>query len=205
MPRLLLFFRCLLLRTLPWAPQGVGGASPETSEFDCRGQKTLHWGVLYNIGNLLKRRCRKWARMYHFDICSTSYGKKKGRESNWQFDSQPLKVENRPNPGACRWSVAHRWKSINESYKFASNLISIGGLGKELCHCKVVGPNWDNFGTPLWESRDKKPFGCKCRGEAQRILYGGRWWLPLSPGRGESSESMLPVACPSTKLLQNVN
>jgi hypothetical protein len=27
------------------------------------------------------------------------------------------------------------------------------------------------------------------RGELQRILYGGRWWLPPSPGRGESSES----------------
>jgi len=29
----------------------------------------------------------------------TRYGKKKGRESNWQFDSQPLKVRNRPNSG----------------------------------------------------------------------------------------------------------
>jgi len=50
-------------------------------------------------------------------------------------------------------------------------------------------PNWDNFGTPLWESREKESFGCKCGGEMQRILYGGRWWFPLSPGRGESSES----------------
>jgi hypothetical protein len=47
----------------------------------------------------------------------------------------------------------------------------------------------DNFGTPPWESRDKKPFRCRCRGEAQRILYGGRWWLPPSPGCGESCES----------------
>jgi hypothetical protein len=50
-------------------------------------------------------------------------------------------------------------------------------------------PNWDSFGTPSWESRDKKPFGCECRGQMQRILYGGRWWLPRSPVRGESSES----------------
>jgi hypothetical protein len=49
--------------------------------------------------------------------------------------------------------------------------------------------NWDSFGTPLWESREKEPFGCKCDGELQRILYGGRWWLLPSPGRGESSES----------------
>ncbi len=44
-----------------------------------------------------------------------------------------------------------------------------------------------------------EPFRCSLHGELQRILYGGRWWLPLSPGRGESSESKLPVACPNTK------
>jgi hypothetical protein len=60
-------------------------------------------------------------------------------------------------------------------------------------------PNRDSFGTPPWESRDKKPFGCRCYGEAQRILYGGRWWLPPSSGCGESNESMLLVACPNTK------
>jgi hypothetical protein len=49
--------------------------------------------------------------------------------------------------------------------------------------------NRDNFGTPLWESREKVPFGCKCDGETQRILYEGRWWFPSSSGRGESSES----------------
>jgi hypothetical protein len=52
-------------------------------------------------------------------------------------------------------------------------------------------PNRDSFGTPLWESQEKEPFGCKSRGELQRILYGGRWWLLMSPGRGESSESKL--------------
>jgi hypothetical protein len=55
----------------------------------------------------------------------------------------------------------------------------------------LESPNWDNFGTPLWESREKEPFGCKCGGKLQKILYGGRWWLPSSPGRGESSKSKL--------------
>jgi hypothetical protein len=49
--------------------------------------------------------------------------------------------------------------------------------------------NRDSFGNPLWEFRGKEPFGCKCGRELQRILYGGRWWLPPSLGRGESSES----------------
>jgi hypothetical protein len=49
--------------------------------------------------------------------------------------------------------------------------------------------NWDSFGIPPWESQDKKPFRCRCRGEMQKILYGGRWWLPPSSGCGESCES----------------
>jgi hypothetical protein len=40
--------------------------------------------------------------MGHLDICSTSYVQKKGRESNWQFDSRPLKVGNQLDPGVCR-------------------------------------------------------------------------------------------------------
>jgi len=81
-----------------WESSGT----PKTLEFDCRGQNTSHWGVLYIIGKLSKCRCRKWARMGHLDICSTSYGKKKRRESNWQFDSRPLKVRNRLDPNVCR-------------------------------------------------------------------------------------------------------
>jgi hypothetical protein len=50
-------------------------------------------------------------------------------------------------------------------------------------------PTRDSFGTPPWDSQEKVPFRCGSRGVMQRILYGGRWWLPPSPGRGESSES----------------
>jgi hypothetical protein len=84
-----------------WESSGT----PECLEFDCRGQNTLHWSVLYIIRKLSKCTCQKWVCTGHLDICSTSYGKKKGRKSNWQFDSRPLKVKNRPDLGACRWSA----------------------------------------------------------------------------------------------------
>jgi hypothetical protein len=59
--------------------------------------------------------------------------------------------------------------------------------------CQSPGsPNRDNFGTP-W---DIVPLGCRCGGVMQRILYGGRWWLPPSLGHGESCESK--VACGSS-------
>jgi hypothetical protein len=62
--------------------------------------------------------------------------------------------------------------------------------GREVMNAQSLGsPNRDNFGTPTWESWEKETFGCSLRAELQRILYGGRWWLPPSSGRGESSES----------------
>ncbi len=111
-----------------WEPSGT----PKTLEFDCRGENTSHWGVIYIIGKLLKCRCRKWVHMGHLNICNTSYGKEKGRESNWQFDSQPLKVGNQPNLGVCRWNMIHHQKALKVSYKFVSDLILIEGLGKQL-------------------------------------------------------------------------
>jgi hypothetical protein len=88
----------------------------------------------------------KNGRMSHSEICNTSYGRKKSQESNWQFDSRPLKVENRPDPGVCRWSETHHWKALEESYKFALDLVPIRGLSRELWAPKVLGVQ---FGT-IW-------------------------------------------------------
>jgi len=86
--------------------------TPETSEFDCKGQNASPWSVPYIIGKLSKCKCWKWPCMRHLDICSTSYGKKKGQESNWQFNSQPLKVGNQPDPSVWRWTATHCWPII---------------------------------------------------------------------------------------------
>jgi hypothetical protein len=67
-------------------------------------------------------------------------------------------------------------------------------------------PNVGNFGTPSWEFWDKMTFGCLSHGHAQIILQWGRWWLPPSPGHGESCESMFAHGsfvhqkCPSSIL-----
>ncbi len=113
--------------------------TPKILEFNYRGQNTLHWGVFYIIRKPSKCKCRKWVCMSHLDICSTSYGKKKGRELNWQFDSQALKVRNRPDPNVCRGSATHRLKDLDKRYNFALDLVLIGGLNKELQSRKVAG------------------------------------------------------------------
>jgi hypothetical protein len=148
---------------------GVLWGTPECLEFDSKAQNTSHWGVLGVIEKFLKRRYRKWPRIGHLDICSPSYGQKKGRESNWQFDSRPLKVGNRPFPDIRFENATRRWKDIDEGYNFGLDLVAIRLCSQELWAPKVPGlqPGQfrDNFGTPTWGSREKEPFGCSLGGE----------------------------------------
>jgi hypothetical protein len=130
--------------------------TPENSERDCKGQNTSHWSVHYTVGKFLKCRCLKWPRMSHLDICSTSYGRKKGRESNRQFDSRPLKVRNRPDSGACRWSVTHHWKALEESYNFGLDLVPIWVWGEELWAPKVPGVQTGTISRLHFGSPEKK-------------------------------------------------
>jgi hypothetical protein len=111
----------------------------ERLEFDNRGQNTSHWCVLGVIGKVLKCRCPKCPRIGHLNICSPSYGQKKGRESNWQFDSRPLKVGNRPLPDIIIGSATWRWKALKESYNFGLDLILIRLGGQEIWAPKVLG------------------------------------------------------------------
>ncbi len=123
----------------------------ECLEFDNKAQNTLHWGVLGVIEKVLKRRYRKWPRIGHLDICSPSYGQKKGRESNCQFDSRPLKVGNRPLSDLRIESAIRLWKDLDEGYKFCSDLVAIRLFSRELWALKVQGLHpgqfRDNFGT----------------------------------------------------------
>jgi hypothetical protein len=82
--------------------------TPECSDLNSKAQNTSPWGVLGVIGKVSKCRCPKWPRIGHLDIFSPSYGQKKGRESNWQFDSQSLKVKNRPVPNVRSGSATRR-------------------------------------------------------------------------------------------------
>ncbi len=109
--------------TLPKVGDLESSGTPENLEEDLRGQISLHWCILYINGKVSKCRCQKWPRMGHLDICSSSYGQKKGWELNYQFDSRPLKVGNRPLLDVALRSVTQHWKAFDESYNFGLNLI----------------------------------------------------------------------------------
>jgi hypothetical protein len=100
-----------------------------------RGQNISHWGVIGVIEMVLKCLCPKWPRMWHLNICSPSYGQKKGRE----FDSRPLKVKNRPLANVACGSATWRWKALEESYNFGSDLAPIGIGTHEIWALKVPG------------------------------------------------------------------
>ncbi len=146
---------------------------PKSLERDCRGQNSLPQKNNYIIGKLLKVRCLKWVGIAHLHIWNTSYGQKKGWESNWQFDSQPLKVRNRPDFLVCKQRATYRWKALNKGYNFALDYIAIGGLQRKLCAFKVartsvVGISKLPLGSPGTKSHlDVAPM------ESCRVYYKG--------------------------------
>jgi hypothetical protein len=128
----------------------------ESSEGNCSSQKSMAWRVIYIIKKLLELRYLKWAHIAHLNIWNISYGQKKGWESNWQFDSRPLKVKNRPDFRACKWRATYRWKAFDEGYNVASDVISIKGLHAKLWRPKVAGvPTLAISKLPLWSLETK--------------------------------------------------
>jgi len=80
--------------------------TPAILELDCRGQNTSPWGVFYIVGKALKLRCRKWARMNHSDICSTSYGQRRAGSQTGNLTPNHKKSGINPTP-VCVDGVRH--------------------------------------------------------------------------------------------------
>jgi len=142
--------------------------------------------------------------MSHLDIFSTSYGQKKGQESNWQFDSWPLKVRNQPNSSVCRWSVTHCWKALKESYKFVSDLVPIGGQSKKLWMPKISGVKTGTVSRLHFRSPGKKRHSDASATKRRRKYYMGEsGGFPQVWAVVNQLSPRLPVACPNTKSVQN--
>jgi hypothetical protein len=110
----------------------------------------------------------------HLDIWNTIYGQKKGQESNWQFDSQPLKVKNWPDFLACRWHTTHHWKALDEGYNFYLNLIAIKGLHTKLWNPKVVGVLRQNA---IWMWPPWRGIEYIIRKKVMVSPKSGSWWV----------------------------
>jgi hypothetical protein len=140
----------------------------------------------------------------HLDICNPSYGQKKGWESNWQFDSRPLKVGNRPD-SYVRWgSATWRWKALKEIYKIGSDLVPIGGWSEKLWWPKVPGVQIGTVSGLHFGSAGTKSHSGVGAVEQRREYYmgeGGGFPRVRAMVNQVSPRSFL--ACPNTKKVQN--
>jgi len=127
----------------------------------------------------------------------------KGRDSNWQFNSRPLKVGNWFNFLACRWCVTYYWKVLNESYNFALNLISIKGLHTKLWGPKIVGvPTLGISGLPFGSPQTKCHLDVGLV-ERHKVYYKGEGGgFPQVRAMMSLVSLNLPTACLAPKVLQ---
>jgi hypothetical protein len=170
------------------------------SEDNCKGQNSLDWDVPYIIEKLCERKCLKWVRMTHLDTWNTSYGQKKGQKSNWQFDSQPLKIKNHPNFLAYKWYATYHWKDLNGGYNFILDFIAIEGLQTRLWAPKLSGVLILGISTlPLWSP------GTKCHLDAGPVTRHIVYYKGEGGGFSQVRAMMslvslrLPMVFPNTK------
>jgi hypothetical protein len=114
----------------------------------------------------------------------------KSRKSTW---SRCVQVE---------WDT--RWKALEESYKFALDLISIGGWSWALWVSKVPGVQTGtilrlHLGSPGTKSHSN----AGAVGERREYYMGEGGGFPRIRAVVSQVSPRLPVACPNTKSVQN--
>jgi hypothetical protein len=169
--------------------------TPKNSEDDLRGQISSLWSVPYINGKLLKLRCPKWPCIAHLDIYSPSYGQKKARESNCQFDSRPLKVGNRPLPNIVSRSVTWRWKDLDENHNFGLELVPIRVWGEKIWPSKVPGLQPGIVSRLQLGSPGKKSHLDVASAESCRVYYMGEG------GGFPRVQAMVSLVCKSARAL----
>jgi hypothetical protein len=156
----------------------VGNCNPKTIpkflERNYRGQNPFPWGVFYIIGKILKCKCLKWAHIAHLDIWNTKKGWLKERlgvkvavwlptTKSWESTRFPCVQATRNIPLKSSWRGLQLCFRPHCDRRFAQEVMRPQSRGNPSC---------ENFGTPTWESRDKKPFGCGPV-ESCKVYYKG--------------------------------
>jgi hypothetical protein len=123
--------------------------------------------------------------------------------TNWQIDSQPLKVDNHPDFLTCKWHSTYQWKNLDEGYNFVSDLISIRGLHTKSWAPKVVGvPAMGISGLPLGIPETKWHLGAGPVAR-HRVHYKGEGGgFPQVRAMMSLVNLCLFMARPCTKVLQ---
>jgi hypothetical protein len=141
----------------------------------------------------LKCKCLKWACMTHLDIWNTSYGQKKNRESNCQFERKRLPTTKSQESTWFTWFQATCHISLERSWQglqlFFGSHCDRRSAKKVMRPQSRGSPHWRDFGTPTRESWERKAIWMQALWRVTEYTIRGKVVASPSPGRGESSES----------------
>jgi len=99
-----------------------------------------------------------------------------------------------------RGSATHRWKALKENYKFALNLIPIGGLSKQLWICKIPGVQIGTVSRlPLGSPGTKSHLDVGAAERHREYYMGEGGGFPRIRAVVSLMNLGLPMACSSTK------
>jgi hypothetical protein len=132
---------------------------------------------------------------------------KESRESNWQFDSWPLKVGNRPDPSVCRWSARHTIGKLSRRATRLFQTSSQSELGaksyeRPKSQESKLGQFWDStLGVPgknaIWMQVRRWDAENTIWGKVVASPKSGPWWVKWVQG--------CPWLVLAPKVLQNAN
>jgi hypothetical protein len=135
-----------------------------------------------------------------FEHLHPKLGAKEGRESNWQFDSRPLKVGNQPDPDVQRGRATWRYKALKESYKIGSELVPIGARDEKLWWPKVSGIQTGIVsGLHLGSPKTKSHLGVGVAERCKEYYMGEGGGFPRVRAVVNQVNPRSLVACPNTK------
>jgi hypothetical protein len=151
------------------------------------GQNTLHWGALYTIEKVLKCRCQNgltWAIWTY--IAQVMVERRARRLVVWLPTTKSQELTRFRNvQRKCDTSLKSSWGKLKVWFRPRPNQRS----SKKLWSPKVLGIQIGTISGLHFGSPGKKCHSDVCVAERRREYYmEGRWWLPPSPGCGESSE-----------------
>jgi hypothetical protein len=162
--------------------------TPKNSELDCRGQKTLHWGVFISMQ-------RSWSvdiqngLAWSIWTCAPKLWAKEGpgiklptTKSQESTSSWRLQKE-------CDMALESSQGELQLWLRPHSNRRSEPG---NISSQSPGSPTWDSFETPPWESREKNAIWMwLLRNSAENTIWGkvvaspkfGSWWVKWVQGR----------------------
>jgi hypothetical protein len=109
-------------------------------------------------------------------------------------------------PGVYRWSATHRWKDLEENYKFVLNLIPIRGLSWELWAPKVAGVQTGTVSRLLLGSpRNKSHLDVGVAEQCREYYMGEGGDFPQVRAVVSQVSSCCPWLVPTPRVFPKVN